>query len=53
VLSFPVEVLTGTVTTAAAYARGFAGQIIWLAIWLLIYRVIWTRGRRRYGAVGG
>lgn len=53
VLSFPVEVLTGSVTTAAQYARGFAGQIIWLTIWLLLYLLVWTRGRRRYGAVGG
>jgi ABC-2 type transport system permease protein len=53
VLSFPVEVLTGAVTTGPQYARGFAGQAIWLAIWLLLYLLVWTRGRRRYGAVGG
>jgi len=53
VLSFPVEVLTGTVTTGGQYARGFGGQAIWLAIWLLLYLLVWTRGRRRYGAVGG
>lgn len=53
VLSFPVEVLTGTVTTAGDYARGFAGQIVWLAIWMSLYLLVWNRGRRRYGAVGG
>lgn len=53
VLSFPVEVLTGSVTTVADYARGFAGQLAWLAIWTLLYLLVWTRGRRRYGAVGG
>ena len=52
-VSFPVEVLTGAVNTTADYARGFAGQVIWLAIWLLLYLLVWTRGRRRYGAVGG
>lgn len=52
-LSFPVEVLTGSVTTVAQYARGFAGQIVWLAIWMLLYLLVWKRGRRRYGAVGG
>jgi ABC-2 type transport system permease protein len=52
-LSFPVEVLTGSVTTTAQYARGFAGQIVWLAIWMSIYLLVWKRGRRRYGAVGG
>jgi ABC-2 type transport system permease protein len=53
VLSFPVQVLTGTVTTAAQYARGFAGQVIWLAIWLMLYLLVWSRGRKHYGAVGG
>jgi ABC-2 type transport system permease protein len=53
VLSFPVQVLTGTVTTAAQYARGFAGQLIWLAIWLMLYLLVWSRGRKHYGAVGG
>ena len=53
VLSFPVQVLTGTVTTTAQYVRGFAGQLIWLAIWLMLYLLVWTRGRRHYGAVGG
>jgi ABC-2 type transport system permease protein len=53
ILSFPVEILTGGVTTTRQYVSGFTGQIIWLAIWLLLYLLIWTRGRRHYGAVGG
>lgn len=53
VLSFPVEVLTGSVNTTAEYARGFGGQIAWLAVWMSFYLLVWTRGRRRYGAVGG
>ena len=53
IVSFPVQVLTGAVTTTAQYARGFAGQVIWLAIWLMLYLLVWTRGRRHYGAVGG
>jgi ABC-2 type transport system permease protein len=53
VLSFPVEVLTGAVTSSAQYLRGFAGQVIWLSIWLMLYLIVWTRGRRHYGAVGG
>jgi ABC-2 type transport system permease protein len=53
VVSFPVEILTGAVATWQQYARGFAMQIIWLAIWLLLYLLVWRRGRRRYGAVGG
>lgn len=53
VLSFPVEALTGEVTTAQQYLRGFAGQVVWLAIWLALYVIVWRRGRRHYGAVGG
>jgi ABC-2 type transport system permease protein len=52
-LAFPVEVLTGEVTTADAYLRGFAGQLAWLAVWWGAYRLVWWRGVRRYGAVGG
>ena len=53
VLAFPVEVLTGSVTTQAAYLRGFAGQILWLAAWWVAYRVVWRRGIKHYGAVVG
>lgn len=53
VVSFPVEILTGAVTTVSEYARGFAWQIVWLVIWLLLYMLVWSRGRRHYGAVGG
>lgn len=52
-LAFPVDLLTGAVTTPAAVLRGFAAQAVWLALWFLAYRVAWSRGTRRYGAVGG
>jgi len=52
-LAFPVEVLTGTVPLGAEYARGIAIQVLWLAAWFAAYRWVWTRGLRRYGAVGG
>jgi ABC-2 type transport system permease protein len=52
-LSFPVQVLTGGVTTQAQYIAGFTGQIAWLAAWWLAYRMLWWRGIARYGAVGG
>ena len=38
---------------AGALGRGFAGQVAWLGLWVAAYRVAWTRGLRRYGAVGG
>jgi ABC-2 type transport system permease protein len=53
VLAFPVDLLTGAVETPAALARGFAGQAAWLAVWWTLYRLVWSRGLRRYGAVGG
>ncbi len=53
ILSFPVEVLTGAVTTPQQYLHGFLGQLLWLAVWWAAYRFIWHRGLRHYGAVGG
>lgn len=52
-LSFPVEVLTGAVTSGPALARGFAEQIVWVTLWLAACLLAWKRGLRRYGAVGG
>jgi len=52
-LAFPVDVLTGAAAGPSALARGFAGQIVWLLLWMLACRVAWARGIRRYGAVGG
>lgn len=52
-LAFPVEVLTGSATSNSALLYGFAGQLIWLTIWFAAFRLAWSRGLRRYGAVGG
>lgn len=52
-ISFPVEVLTGSVRSAAALQRGFTEQIVWLVIWFAAYRFAWSRGVKQYGAVGG
>jgi ABC-2 type transport system permease protein len=52
-LAFPVDVLTGAAATSGAYLRGFAGQVVWLVVWFVAYRLIWRYGLRRYGAVGG
>jgi len=51
-LAFPVELLTGA-AQGPAVVRGFAGQLVWLGVWIAAYHVTWTRGLRRYGAVGG
>lgn len=52
-LAFPVDLLTGAVPTGRETVRGFAGQLLWLALWFAAYRLAWGRGLRRYGAVGG
>lgn len=52
-LAFPVEILTGAITTRGAFVHGFAMQIVWFAVWWGAYRVVWRRGMRHYGAVGG
>ena len=53
ILSFPVEVLTGAVHTWAGYWQGFLGQATWLVVWWGLYLVVWRRGLKHYGAVGG
>ena len=52
-IAFPVDLLTGAVSTPEAIARGFAGQLLWLGVWFGAYRLVWRNGLRRYGAVGG
>ncbi len=51
-LAFPVDLLTGAARGATVW-RGFLGQVVWLAFWIAMYRVAWSRGVRKYGAVGG
>ena len=51
--AFPVEVLTGAIHTPDALARGFAIQVMWCAVWWVVYLIVWRRGIRHYGAVGG
>ena len=52
-LAFPVDLLTGAVHGPDAVLRGLGGQIAWLGVWIVAYRIAWTRGIRKYGAVGG
>jgi ABC-2 type transport system permease protein len=52
-LAFPVDLLTGAVHGTDAVLRGFASQIVWLGLWILAYRIAWSRGLQKYGAVGG
>jgi ABC-2 type transport system permease protein len=51
-LSFPVEVLLGRVSPEATL-NGVAAQLVWLAIVIMLLRVLWRAAVRRYSAVGG
>ena len=51
-LAFPVGLLTGAVPEAAILP-GFAMQLGWAAAWIGLYGLVWSRGLRHYGAVGG
>lgn len=48
---FPVELLLGRLTPAAAFA-GLAAQVGWLALAYAAFRLVWRSGVRRYAAVG-
>lgn len=52
-IGFPAELLTGNVSTPGGFWGGFAAQLAWLAAWGVAYHLTWTRGLRRYTAVGG
>ncbi len=52
-LAFPVEVLTGERALGGPYLEGLAWQSFWLIVWFGLYRMVWRRGVRHYGAVGG
>lgn len=51
ILSFPVELAIGRVSVNEALV-GVASQALWLAASIVALRVVWSRGIRRYSAVG-
>jgi ABC-2 type transport system permease protein len=51
-VGFPVEALTGRLSSAQLWS-GFAVQAGWLALALLLSRLVWVQGTQRYTAVGG
>lgn len=50
-LSFPVELLLGRLSPED-FLNGIVLQAIWLLIALLMLRMVWLRGMRRYSGVG-
>jgi ABC-2 type transport system permease protein len=51
-IAFPVELILGRLTPAQA-AAGLAIQAGWLLLALLLMKVVWRAGVRRFTAVGG
>lgn len=51
-LGFPVEILTGMLS-AGEIVRGFIIQAAWLAIIVVLQKVVYNRGIKRYTAIGG
>ncbi len=50
-LAFPTEVLLGR-RSGGDLLVGYAAQLIWITIAVLVLRLLWTRATRRYSAVG-
>ena len=50
-LSFPVELLLGRLSPEETF-NGIALQVVWLGCALLLLRIVWMRGMRRYSGVG-
>jgi ABC-2 type transport system permease protein len=48
-VSFPMAMLDGT----ADPMRGFAMQALWIVIPVCTHRILWKRGLKFFGAVGG
>jgi ABC-2 type transport system permease protein len=50
-LSFPVEIALGTLSSFDVFL-GFVIQLIWVVIMIAGYIYLWSRGLKRYSAVG-
>ena len=50
-LSFPVEIITGKMTVVEI-SSGLSMQILWLTVTVILYYFVWTKGLKRYSAVG-
>jgi ABC-2 type transport system permease protein len=50
-LAFPVEVLLGR-RTGTEIVVGYAAQLGWIVVAVVVLRLLWSRATRRYSAVG-
>ncbi len=49
--SFPLDLALGKLTTIEALT-GFAMQLLWIGVAQLVLRAVWSRGLRKFSAVG-
>lgn len=53
-IGFPVELWMGRFQgDPSGIAAGFAAQLLWLGVIMLLFRLEWRHGLKKYGAVGG
>jgi ABC-2 type transport system permease protein len=52
-VGFPVEMLSGQLTDPVLIGKYFGLQCIWLTVLILLFRLEWKWGIRKYSAVGG
>jgi ABC-2 type transport system permease protein len=50
-MSFPVEIFTDQLTLIDIL-RGLAVQWLWVAVFYVMYRIVWAYGLKKYSAVG-
>lgn len=51
IVAFPSQLLAGQVSGRAAWL-GIGAQLGWLAVGIVFFRFVWSRGIKRYSAVG-
>ena len=48
-IDFPANLLSGNPTNIS---RGFSMQILWILLLFPVFKIIWTKGTKKYTAMG-
>jgi ABC-2 type transport system permease protein len=51
-LGFPVDVMTQKISGSSVW-HGIGLQVLWSALFIGLYFVLWNRGVKKFSAVGG
>ncbi len=49
---FPVSLMNGTIS-GIEIGKGFLGQVFWIVVMSVLTNIVWSRGTKKYTAVGG